>query len=175
MANEIRKGTPDRVFLYRSGSENLARIQKEAEEAAESVALRDNMILIVDLVQRLLTYIEFGKEGQSEMEDPDNPGQMIPVPNHQYTESYKDGPGPASDMTVLAMLDKMLNTQAKLAKLELEVSSPDYCHMDEVKIFFAQVLRIFETHMPPEEFQAAFKKIMDVEPPMYGKKKKPRR
>jgi hypothetical protein len=156
MTDLIRKGVPNRQFLYRTASDNLQKLYKEADESKGIIDMRDNQILVIDLVQRLLNYIENNAEGKSD--------------GFGFTESYKDGPGPAADMTVLDMLNKLLNTQGKLSKVQLEITESQYCHMDEVKVFFGQVMREAENIFPQELLQIFVQKVMAIEQPRPGKR-----
>ena len=156
MTDLIRKGVPNRQFLYRTASDNLQKLYKEADESKGIIDMRDNQILIIDLVQRLLNYIEDNTESKSD--------------GFGFTESYKDGPGPAADMTVLDMLNKLLNTQGKLSKVQLEITESQYCHMDEVKVFFGQVMREAENTFPQELLQIFIQKVMAIEQPRPGKR-----
>ena len=156
MTDLIRKGVPNRQFLYRTASDNLQKLYKEADESKGIIDMRDNQILIIDLVQRLLNFIEGSAEEKSD--------------GFGFTESYKDGPGPAADMTVMDMLNKLLNTQGKLSKVQLEITESQYCHMDEVKVFFGQVMREAENTFPEDLLKIFIQKVMAIEQPRPGKR-----
>jgi len=133
MTAAIRKGYPMDVVELSKGGQFLEKINTDAQRAIEQVTLKKelgNIRLLGDTLMKHITDEVDEKTGKTKSGI------------HQFTESYKEGPGQASDATLYALYAKMTDSISKLAKVELEISDLDYVHWDDVRIYFAKLANV---------------------------------
>ena len=155
MTAAIRAGAPNSVWQYKSNGKYLKKVQEEAALCKGAVNMREQQVVLIDLAQRLLDYIDGGNKPDGE----------------KFTESGKDGPREASDATMFTLFTKLSGTMAKLAQVELSITDPDYTHWDECQVFFLAILKVVENVTDKETFDKIMTEIREVPQPKRGRKR----
>ena len=124
----IRQGYPDKVYKYKSNQVWMDEIREKAEESGGTTDLREEIIVLRTMAQELLTKFQ-AKE--------------------TMTEGY-DKEGVARDMTdatYYRLLSTLMSSVGKLTVSNLAVTEHDYVHVDQVNIWFAQVIQLLRQHV----------------------------
>lgn len=135
----ILQGYPDKVYKYETSSKYMERIRELANESGGMTDLREEMMLLRDKIQELV-----GKfEGSSKS---------------TLTEGYdKEGcVREMTDATYYKLLGDLTTKLSRLTSVNLSVTESDYVHVDQVNVWFAQVIRIVQ-----QELEAEYKSQYD--------------
>lgn len=129
----ILQGYPDKVYKYQSNDKYMDKIREVAEESGGMTDLREEMILLRSKLQELVNEFEGTNKGN-------------------LTEGYdKDGRVRAmTDATYYKLLGDLTVKLARLTSVNLTVTESDYVHVDQVNIWFAQVIRIIQQSLEAE-------------------------
>lgn len=140
-------GYPDKVFKYQTNDEKLSDIREAADAAQGRHQLKEELVVLRMLLQRLLRQIDTRNDG---VEDP--------------SELQEIGAADILNVT------RLTTTISKLAAIELQVTDSDYVHQDEVKRWIFQVVRAIEELVTnPDEQEALFTRIANTIDPQSGK------
>jgi len=156
MTSLIRQGFPQK-FQYRSANDSLAKIYKAEEDGLVQTDMRDNQMLLINMVQQVLDCFEGGDKPN---------GAKFTGGTNKFGDLTD-----ATDVQMAMVIDRFMNTMIKAAKMQLEITSSDYCHQDEVKVFFGQIMRIVQNAVSQDQLDAIMKAVMEVEQPRTGKRR----
>lgn len=164
----IRAGYPCDVVQFMNTTALQIRIDTEAAAAKEMISLRESQHTIIDLGKRILGYIEGKKKLVSVVDNDGNESAK----KEWFTESYKDGPGKASDATLFEIFRKFAETNARIAKIELDITENDYVHMDDCKVFFGELVRIANGIFNETDGKEFMTKVQKLRQPSAGKRRR---
>ncbi len=149
-----QQGYPDEPWRYQTDDKYLSKIREDALHAKEFLSLKEEMLLLKSNLQKVVdSWTERGG----------------------FTEMYRGVPIEASDETKTTVLTKLTDSVGKLARIHLDVTSEDYVHIEEVKIWLSEFIRIIENAVSEEQFGKIVTEIKEVPQPMTGKRKRARR
>ena len=155
MTQAIRAGAPNSVWEFQSTSKYFAKIQKEANNSQGLIGMREQQVVVIDLVQQLLDCSNGGTKTNGK----------------PFTESSKDGPVRASDATMFKLMNQCAATLARLAQVELVIKDEDFTHWDECQVFVLSIVKIVESLMEKEDFGKFMKELSSVPQPRRGRKR----
>ena len=124
----IMQGYPDRVYKYKTNQAWIDDVRRSAEEAGGTTDLREEVNVLRTMAQELM----------SKFQDRD-----------RMTEGY-DKEGIAREMTdatYYKLLSTLMTSVGKLTISNLTVTEHDYVHVDQVNIWFAQVIQLLRQHV----------------------------
>lgn len=145
----IQQGYPDEPWVYLSHDKYLEKVRESACEAKAFLSLKEEMLLLKTSLQKLVD--SWSDRGT-------------------FTESYRGTEVPASDRTKAEVLAKLVDGVGKLAKIQLDVTSEEYVHVAEVKMWIGEFIRIIESVVSEEQFGDIVEQIKKVPQPMPGKR-----
>jgi len=151
----IREGYPNDIVENMKTPKYIEKVEREAEEAQFMIGMRDNQKAIIDIGGELLEAFRTGKR-------PDG---------NVFTESGKNGPVQASDLSVAELFRKMTDSHVKNSKTMLEIMDSDYVHIDACKVFFGEIMRIAKQIMSEKDYFDFAKSVQGVKQPKVGRKK----
>ena len=139
----IRQGYPDKVYKYRNESEYIDEIRQKAEDSGGMTDLRDELAMLRDQAQQLVTMFDG---------------------NETLTEGYdKDGnPKSMTDATKIKLMAQLMTAIGKLTRDNLAVTEDDYVHVDQVNVWFAGVIRILQHALEAEQGELFTKIIASI-------------
>ena len=137
----IRQGLPDNFYKYKSNQVFLEEIRNVAEKAGGTTDLRDEVSVLRALSQELLENFQG---------------------NNDMTEGYDKYGEPKSmtDATYYKLMSQMMTAVGKLTRDNLAVTEHDYVHVDQMNIWFAQVIQLMRQHVEPA-YPEVFKDLIE--------------
>lgn len=126
----MRMGLPDNFYKYKTNQAFIKEIREAAEAAGGTTDLREEVNVLRTLSQDLLDKFQ-GNTG--------------------LTEGYdKEGnPKDMTDATYYKLMSQLMTSVGKLTKDNLTVTEHDYIHVDQMNIWFAQVIQLLRQHVEP--------------------------
>jgi len=146
----IQQGYPDEPWRYKSNETYLSEVREAAEKAQDVLSMREELNVLRTTIQQIVS--SWDERGE-------------------FTELYKGEEIPASDATKAGILAKLIDSIGKLARVQLDVTSEDYVHAEEVKMWIGEFIRIIENTVTEEQFESIIEEIKKVPQPMTGKRK----
>lgn len=143
----IRMGYPDKVYKYETTNQYVDRIREQAEQSGGMTDLREELNVLRGHMQELMSAFSAGKDGLTEGHD-------------------KDGvPLRMTDKTYIQLVAKLAMTVGTMSKTNLVITENDYVHVDQVNIWFAQVVRILQRTLEAEhpiEYEEIIKQVKEI-------------
>lgn len=138
----IQQGYPDAVYKYKTNDVWIDEIRAKAEESGGATDLREELALLRSKSQELITKFEDGKEKLTEGHDKDGCVRTM------------------TDATYYKLMATLMTSVGKLTQANLAVTEQDYIHVDQVNIWFAQVIRLIQQEVEAEHPEV-FDKLID--------------
>lgn len=122
----IRQGYPDRVYKYKSNDAWLDEIREQAELSGGATDLREELSMLRSKAQDLISKFEDGRRNLTEGHDKDGNERSM------------------TDATYYKLVATLMTSVGKLTQSNLAVTESDYVHVDQVNVWFANVVRIIK-------------------------------
>lgn len=176
MRDAIREGYPCNMVTNMSETEYEVMLSQKVSSANEMISLRDSQKTIIDLGTDILEYIKGKKKIVVKYDENGDP--VLDAEGHEitetkyFTESYKGDSVRASDATLFETYRKFAETNAKIAKLELDITDNDYMHIDCVAVTIGEIHRIARGIMDEGQYKEFISKVKLIKDPSAGKRRK---
>jgi hypothetical protein len=158
----LRQGYPLDPIHYKSDSEYIDDVRRQASDSGNVLSLRDDLVLLRTHLQE---FEQFWREAD---------------PAKQLRMKTAHGAAPMTDDVKVACLTKLVNSVSRLSRDQFVITESDYIAVDEVKTWFWAIIQALERNcrkLVAEEIDkkdflpAMMRDLREIPMPKTGKRK----